>query len=148
MQALPVRRHPLRQGSIGGGQDLGRQQAGIGAIADGHRGHGNARRHLHDRMQRIHTGERAGLHRHTNHRQRGEGGHHAGQVSGTAGAGDDHLEAAAGGLLGEGHHLQWSAVGREHPHLGNHPEALQHLHRRLHGGQIGVAAHHHGHERG
>jgi len=62
-------------------------------------------------MERIHPGERPGLHRHPDHRQGGERGHHARQVSGAAGTGDDHLEATVCGLLGEGHHLQGRAVG-------------------------------------
>ncbi len=41
----------LCQGRIRRGQDLGRQQTGIGAIADRHRGHGDSGRHLHDRME-------------------------------------------------------------------------------------------------
>ena len=98
-------------------------------------------------MERIHPRKGPALHRHADHRQGGERGNHARQVGRPAGPGDDHLQAAAGGGAGEVHHLEGGAVGREHPHLNGHPEALQQRHGRLHRGQIGIAAHDHGHGR-
>jgi N-acetylglucosamine-6-phosphate deacetylase len=66
-------------------------------------------------------------------------------MGGTAGPRHDHLDPTAGGRFGELHHFLGSAVGREHPHLHAHPEALKHVHRGLHRGQVGIAAHHHRH---
>jgi len=145
MEIAAIGEQLVGQAGVGGGEDLHRQQAGIDPIADRHGGHRDPGGHLHDRMERIHAREGPALHRHANHRQGGERGDHAGQVGGATGAGDHHLEAPAGSLLGKGHHLQGRAVGRKHPHLNANAKPLQQRHGRLHGGQVRIAAHHHRH---
>ena len=98
-------------------------------------------------MQGIHAGQGATLHRYADHRQGGERRHHARQMSGAPGAGNDHPEALTPGLLGKVHHFQGRAVRREHPHLHIHTQLPQDGRTGLHGGQIGIAAHHHRHAR-
>ena len=58
------------------GQHRGGEQRRVGraGLADRERRHGNSRRHLHDRQQRIEAVQRLRLHRHAEHRQRGLGG--------------------------------------------------------------------------
>ena len=50
--------------------------------------------HLHDGQQRILAAQVLGRHRHAEHRHFGQGRHHARQVRGAAGAGDDAAQAA------------------------------------------------------
>ena len=68
------------------------------ASADGHRRHRHAGGHLHDREQRIQPVERLALDGDADHGQEGMAGHHARQVGGAAGAGNDHLQATVFGL--------------------------------------------------
>ena len=145
MQRAAVVSQAFRETVISNGEDLRRQQPGIKATSDGHRGHGNATGHLHNRVQRIHPGEGAALHRHTDDGKGGEGGHHARKVRSTPGAGHDHPETLIPCLLGKVDHLQWGAMGGEHPHLHLNPQLPEDGRRRLHRGQVGIATHHHGH---
>ena len=82
-------------------------------LADRERADRHARRHLHDRIERVEAGQRLGFDRHAEHRQRGHRGRHAGQVRGAAGARDDHLAARRLGALGEGVEPLGRAVGRD-----------------------------------
>ena len=69
--------------------------------------------HLHDREQRVHAVEVLERHGYADHRQRRDRGEHARQVGGPAGAGDDHLEPAPGGLPAVGQHLVGHPVRRD-----------------------------------
>ena len=145
MQGLAVELQPRRQARIRHRQNLGGQQTGIESTPNRHRGHRNATRHLHNGMQRIHPREGPTLHRYPDHGERSERCDHAGEMGRATGASHDHAEALIPGLLGEGHHLKRSAMGGEHTHLHRHPQILKGLHRQMHGGQVGIAAHDHRH---
>lgn len=64
-----------------GAQDAGGQQRRIdcAGFTDGQCRNRNARRHLHDGQQRVDTRQHRRLHGHTEHRQMGFRGTHAGQ---------------------------------------------------------------------
>ena len=111
MQPAAVVRQSGRQSLVCHRQDLSSQQSGIEATADGHRGNGNTTGHLHDRVQRIHPGQRTASDGNTDHRQGGEGRHHPRQMGGTTGTGHNHTESLSAGRLGKGHHFQRCAVG-------------------------------------
>ena len=81
------------------------------------------------------------LHRHAQHRQRGQRRRHARQVGRAAGAGDDHLEAAVLGALGVGIEPLGRAVGRNDAGLVRHAERIQRLGGVPHGVPVGLAAH-------
>ena len=132
------------QVSVGHRKDLRRQQTGIEAPTNGDGGHRNPPRHLHDRVEGIDPGQRPAFHRHADHGQGGEGGHHAGEMGGPASAGDDHPKPLTPGRLSEVHHLQGGAMGREHPNLHLHPQLAQDGGGGFHGGQVRVTAHHNG----
>ena len=74
-------------------------------------------------------------------------GQHPGQVGGAARTGDQHPQAPGRRLLAEGDHVARGAVGRDHPHLVRHAEALEHLDGPLHHGQVRRAAHDDRHDR-
>ena len=111
-----------------------------GAV-DRHRRHRDAPRHLHDRKQAVEAVELRQRHGHTDDRQGGHRRQHARQVGRPAGPGDQDPQAAAGRLLAVGQHLARGAVSRRHPHLVGDLEALEHLCRTLHHGQVRRAAH-------
>ena len=66
-------------------QDARGQQAGVGGVVHGHRGHGHAAGHLHDRQQRVHALQMFRCDRHAEHGQRGHGRGHAREVRRAAG---------------------------------------------------------------
>ena len=59
-----------------------------------------------------------------------------GQVGGAAGPGDEHPETPTGSLLPEGEHVARRAVRRDDAYLVGDAEALEHLDRPLHDGQV------------
>ena len=59
--------------------------------------------------------------------------------------GNNHAKALITGFLSEIHHFKWRAVSRKHPDLHLHTHIPQDCCGRLHGGQVGIAAHHQGH---
>ena len=105
-------RQSFRQRCISDSEDLRSQKPGIEAPANGHGGNGNTAGHLHNRVQGIHTRKSPALHRHTNHREGGEGRHHPRQMSGTPCSGHDHTETLITGRPSELDHLQRRAMGR------------------------------------
>ena len=91
---------PLGERSSDERQHRGREQRRIdrAGLADGQRADRNAGRHLHDREQASPClPAPCVFDRHAEHRQRRHRRRHAGQMRRAAGAGDDHLEAAAFG---------------------------------------------------
>ena len=111
------------------GEQGHREQRGVGGACrtDGEGGHRDARGHLHDRVQRIHTIQMFAGHRHTEHRHHGLGRQHPRQVGSTARAGNDGAQAARHGLVGEGKHIVGHAVCRHDTLLIRNLEAVQHL---------------------
>ena len=98
--SAPRGRRRAPRGSPGAvAENRGGEQRGVGRAgrADRQRSDRDAGRHLHDGQQRVDAAQRLRLHRHAEHRQRRLGGGHARQVRRAAGAGDQHLEAAAAG---------------------------------------------------
>ena len=77
-------------------ENLRRQEAGVDRahLADRQRPDGHAGRHLRDRVEAVLAAEHGRRDRHAEHGQRRQRRRHAGQMRGSAGAGDDHLEAA------------------------------------------------------
>ena len=69
-------------------------------------------------------------------------GEHAGQVGRSAGAGDDHLQPAAGGLPAVGEHLVGHPVRGDHVGLVGDVELGERLGGGLHHRPVGVRAHH------
>ena len=55
MQLLAVGLQPFRQLTTLHSENLGSQQSGVQTATDRHRGHRDATRHLHDRMQGVDT---------------------------------------------------------------------------------------------
>ena len=145
MQAAAVVRQALRQTGVRHRKDLCRKQAGIETTTDGNGGHRNATWHLHDGVERIHSGERPTHHRDADHRQGGEGRHHPGQMGSPSSPGDNYTEALITGFLSEIDHFKRRAVSRKHPDLHLHSQLPQDGRGGLHGGQVGIAAHHQGH---
>ena len=104
-------------GQTGHAQDLRGQDGRVAGPVDGHRGHRDARRHLHHGEERVESTQVGGADGHPDHRQIGHGRHHPRQRGGLAGAGDDDLEAA--GLRTQrvlAHRLR-VAMGRKHVDL-------------------------------
>ena len=115
----------------------------MAGAADGQRADGNAGRHLHDRQQRVLALQRRALDRHAEHGQRGHRGGHARQVGGPAGAGDDHLQAAALGGRGVAHHALGRSMGGDDARLVRHAQRRQGLGGVAHGRPVGLAPHDH-----
>ncbi|MCY1516524.1 hypothetical protein D9M68_511580 [compost metagenome] len=129
-------------------EDAGGQQGGVDrtGLADGQGGDRDAGGHLHDGKQGVDAREHGRLHRHAEYRQVGLGGTHARQVGGTAGAGDDHLDAAAFGLFGVLEQEVRSAVGGDHLHFIGDAQLVQHLGGVAEGAPIGLGAHDHAYQ--
>ena len=79
--------------------------------------------------------------RHAEHRQRRHRRRHAGQMGGTAGAGDDDLEAGRLGALGEVIQPVGRAVGRDDPRVVRDAQRFQRFGGVAHGRPVGLAAH-------
>ncbi len=141
LQAALVVDHRRTQGRIGGGQDLHGQQARVRRVVDRDRGDRHAGRHLRNRQQRVDAVQHRGCDGHADHRQGRDGGDHAGQVRGAASAGDDHRESARSRVFRVVEHPARCAVRGDDRHFVGDAELREHVGRRLHHGQIGVAAH-------
>ena len=126
------------------GEQGRREQAGVGCSGRAYRKRRDrhASRHLHDREQGIQPVERFALHRHTEHRHRGLGGEHAGQVRSTAGAGDDSAQATRRGGFGVVVKKIRRAVRRHHAHFMRHAELFEPGNGVLHGLPIAAGSHH------
>ena len=85
-----------------------------------------------------------GGHRHAQHRQRGLGRQHAGQMGGATGTGNDGGQATLARCLGISKHGVGHAVRRNHPRLMADTELLENMHRVLHRVPIRARTHHHG----
>ena len=85
----------LRNGLVAERKNLRREHAGVGraGLADRHRRHGNARRHLHGRQQRVEAVQRGRIDRHADHRLGDVCGDDAGQMRGRAGADNEDADA-------------------------------------------------------
>src|SRR6202049_1347003 len=79
-------------------------------------------------------------HRHADHRQVGPGGAAAGEVSSTAGGGDDDLDTALASGSGPFHDAPRIAVRGTDLDLVLDPELLENFDARLHQGEIGLGA--------
>ena len=97
-----VQRRPQPSGllALPGPEDPRGQQPGVARPTHRHGGHGHARRHLHDREQRVHPVEVPQRHRHPDDRQRGDRREHPGQVGGSPGPGDEDAQPARLGRRG------------------------------------------------
>ena len=112
--------------------------------ADRQRADRHAARHLDDRVQAVDALERRALDRHAQHRQGGQRGDHARQVRRAAGAGDDHLQPAVAGTLGEGDTAARAcgAPRRSAPRSAT-PQLVQHVGGVAHRRPVRLAAHDH-----
>ena len=77
----------------------------------------------------------------TQYRQRGLRCNHAGQVCGSAGACDDHLQTAVCGGFGVVEEQVWGAVGGDYPGFVGYAEFFEHFGGVFHGGPVGFRAH-------
>lgn len=93
---------PFVERGVRGGQDFRGEQSGVGCagLADGERADGDALRHLHDGEQRVLAVQNSGGHGDAEDRHECFGGEHAGEVRGSACAGDDDAEATVAGGFG------------------------------------------------
>ena len=144
-QGLLVVEHPADELVVPGGKHAHREQTGVLRIADADRGHRHPTGHLDDGQQRVHSVQVGQRHRHPDHRQRGEGGHHAGQMGSATGTSDDDLDATSVGGTPEPHHLLGHAMGRDDVGLVGHAELVEHLGGGLHRRPVGVRPHDDGH---
>ena len=92
------------------GHDGHGQQSGIdgAGTADGQGADRYARGHLHHGEEGIHPVQRFGFHRHAEHGQNRLGRDDTGQVSCSAGSGDDHLQATHSAVAA--YSRSWSGV--------------------------------------
>ena len=119
-----------------------KQRGVLGAgVADGQRPDRDAARHLDDRQQRVQPLQRPALHRHSQDRQRGLGGNHAGQVRRAARPGDDHAQSAFFGRAGVLAHPFRRAMRGDDAALVRDLELFEHLRRMTHRVPIRLAAH-------
>ena len=101
----------------------------------------NARRHLHDRIERVETGQRFQLDRYPEHRQAGQSGRHSRQVRRPAGAGNDHLETRGLRALGERIEPLRGAMGGDNARLVAYSQRVERLGGMPHGLPVRLAAH-------
>ena len=133
---------PFGERRVGDSQDLDRQQSGVGRAADADRGHRHARRHLHDREQRV---EPAGERRSGSARRSPADG--CARPARRAGAPRRRRPRSARASRAQPRsraysaHLVRAAVSREHAHLAGDAEAIADLVRLVHHRPVGVAAH-------
>ncbi len=124
-------------------QHRGRQQCGVdrARLADGQRADRDAARHLHDRQQRILAFQGMRIDRHTEHRQWCHRRRHAGQVGGSAGPRDNHLEAFVAGAMGEVVQPLRRAMRRDDQRLIADLERVEGFGGVFHRGPVGLTAH-------
>ena len=121
-----------------GGEQRRVDRAGL---ADRERADRHAGRHLHDGVERIDARHRLGLDRNAEHRERGHGGGHAGEVGGAARAGDDDLVPGSLRAARERIEPVRRAVRRDDALVIGHAERVQRLGGVPHGRPVGLAAH-------
>ena len=107
------------------------EHAGVcrAGLADRHRRHRHARRHLHGRQQRVHALQRGRIDRHADHRTRRVRGDDARQMRGGAGADDEDLHAALMRFVDQAHHARGRPMRGGHRHLPRDAEFVQHRRR-------------------
>ena len=132
---------------IAGSQDPHGEQPRVAGVADRHGCDRYARRHLHDREQRVHAVEVLEGDRHSDDGKRCDGSEHAGQVGRSPGAGDDDLDPARVSVAPVGQHLVGHSVRRDHVGFVRDPELLQRRGSSLHGRPVRIGAHHDAHAR-
>ena len=104
--------------------DTGGKESGVfrSRDADGESSDRDAGRHLRNRKQRVESLQCARLDRHSEHRQPGLRGNHAGQMGRAARARDDHLHPTLGGFARELRHQVRRPVRGDDPMLVRHTE--------------------------
>jgi len=115
----------LLQSRIAHGQDLHRQQPGVPGRADADGGHRHARRHLHNREQRVEALERFAFNGHADDGQDGERRRNARQMRRAARAGDDDAQAALVRTARVGFQIPRRAVGRNDLRFAGVPNCAQ-----------------------
>ncbi len=120
---------------------LNSKNAGVPSAPYCYGGNGNTRRHLDDAKKGVKAFELFGGDRHSDHGKGREGRQHPGQVGGTAGAGDDDLEAAVMGVGAVVGHVGRSAMGADDAEFVRNTELFAHFGGFTHDGKVGVAAH-------
>ena len=98
-------------------------------------------RHLHDRKQAVHAFESPAFDRDAEHRERRQGGDHAGKMSGPAGPGDDHPQAARARRAGILVKPLGRAMRRDDARLMADAEPVEGIRGVLHRLPIGLASH-------
>ena len=133
------------QRGIAGGEHRDREQRRVAraGAADREGRDRNAPRHLDDRVERVEAFQRAALDRHAEHRHGRLRGEHAGQVRGTAGAGDDRAQAARRGAFGIGEHLVGHAMRRDDARFVGDAELGENLGGGAEGVPVAAGAHDH-----
>ena len=132
----------LTQGRVVAGADAQGEQGGVFCAVQRYGGDRYARRHLQDGEDAVPAVDGvAGMYRHADDRQRGDGGDHAGQVCRAARTGDDDVESALGGGFAVVEQAFRGAVCRDDGEFVGGMELFAGAGSVLHDAKIAVAAH-------